>query len=638
MSEMESHEAATNAAAGGRFRWLDPLRAAVRAHPALAAIATLVLLAAASALLRSVQVGWVAGPKVFMDELGYERMAQSFAHTGHFALFGKGGLAYSPLYPIVLSPIYRLTSSAQTAYDWAKVLNGILISLSVFPVYAIARFVLPRGRSVGVAAVSLIAPLMLYASFEMSESLAYPLFLVAIWTMLRAIRRPSAGSDALLLAAIVLACAARLQLVVLIPAAITAILVVALLRPQEASSRAQATRRAVSGHWLLFGTVALGLVAFVARTAMNGGNLPLAGRYSVVGTAHASALRVFELFFQHLAELDFAVAVIPFAAALLAGYALVRAGFPRRPLIYAAVAIASTFWLLVETAYDAAAFDATSAHPRHVTGPIDVPRIHERYLIYLVPLFLVALFAALPLLRSKIAPRRHVAIAVVAGALPLLIPFGSVINNTSAVDSFALQPFARIVHGSLVPIPHPTLLIAILSALMAFGYFRASARPLPSLAVSMTIVALLGLTGLELNRQITPISQRAIGLPAHNGWVDRAVGGSSEVSVVGGARVDPTALDETAFWNNSVTRVYYTCSIAFGAGFGEELLTLDRSSGVLSTPSGQISTRYAVVPAAFHASGRVLARDPAGKLVLVAPRGGELSIPAGSRRLLRCTR
>ena len=81
-----------------------------------------------------------------MDELGYERMAQSFAHTGHFSLFGKGGLAYSPLYPIVLSPIYALTSSAATAYEWAKVENAVLISLSVFPVYAIARSVLPRGR------------------------------------------------------------------------------------------------------------------------------------------------------------------------------------------------------------------------------------------------------------------------------------------------------------------------------------------------------------------------------------------------------------------------------------------------------------------------------------------------------------
>ena len=221
---MEAQEVAETRAVPRPRGLRDSLSAAAHEHPALAAAASLVLLAAASALVRSVFVGWVAGPKVFMDEMGYERMAQSFAHTGHFSLFGKAGLAYSPLYPIVLSPIYALTSSAHTAYDWAKIVNGILISLSVFPIYAIARSVLPRRRSVGVAALSLIAPLMLYTSFEMSESLAYPLGCVAIWAMLRALRRPSVLNDATLLAAIVLASAARLQLVAFVPAVVTAIL------------------------------------------------------------------------------------------------------------------------------------------------------------------------------------------------------------------------------------------------------------------------------------------------------------------------------------------------------------------------------------------------------------------------------
>src|SRR5207244_434967 len=139
------------------------------------------------------------------------------------------------------------------------------------------------------------------------------------------------------------------------------------------------------------------------------------------------------------------VGVIPLATGRVAGYWCWQSGCPRLPLIFGAIAVASTFWLLLETAYDAAAFDATSAHPKHSSGLIDVPRIHERYLIYLVPLFLVALVVALPLLRGKVAPRVHIAIAVVAAGLPLTIPFGTVINNTSAVDSFALQPFAKIV-------------------------------------------------------------------------------------------------------------------------------------------------------------------------------------------------
>ncbi len=218
----------------------------LRAHPTAATAFALAGLAAASAVLHVILAREAHGPFVFMDELGYERMALSFARTGHFALFGKGGLAYSPLYPVVLSPIYALTSSMHTAYEWAKVENAVLISLSAFPVYGIARFVLPRGRSIEVAALSLLAPLMLYSGFEMSESLAYPLCLLATWAMLRAVRRPSVRNDALLLAAIVLACAARLQLVVLVPAALTAFLLVALARPEPSEGRLRTIRLSVS--------------------------------------------------------------------------------------------------------------------------------------------------------------------------------------------------------------------------------------------------------------------------------------------------------------------------------------------------------------------------------------------------------
>lgn len=550
-----------------------------------------------------------------MDELGYERMAQSFAHTGHFSLFGKGGLAYSPLYPIVLSPIYALTSSMQTAYEWAKVENAVLISLSVFPIYGIARVVLPRGRSLGVAALSLLAPLMLYSGFEMSESLAYPLCLVAIWTMLRAVSRPSVANDALLLVAIALASAARLQLVVLGAAALTAVLLVGL-----AEGRLRGARRAISEHRLLFGVAVVAVVGALGRASTNGGKLPLAGRYSNVGTAHAGAWRVVEVFFEHLAELDFAVGVIPFAAALVAGYALVRFGFPRRTLMFASVAIGCTFWLLVEVALDAAAFDATSAHPKNRTAFTDLPRIHERYLIYLVPLFLVALFATFGLRRAKLTGIAPFAVAaVVAALLPALVPFGTVINGASAIDSFALQLFGRTRHGQVVPVAHATASILVLSAILAAIFAVAATRQLPPLsAVLLTAVAFFGLSVLEIGKQVTPVGRTALGLPAHHDWVDRVVGTSANVALIGGRAIHIAALRETAFWNASITRVYYTCQPAFGTDFGETRV-----------PAGGVHTRYAVVPAALQVSGRVLARDSNGRLRLVAPAKGLLE-PVGT--------
>jgi len=595
---------------GSRFRWLY---AAAHARPGVAAALALLGLAVVSAVLRAILVGQVHGPFVFMDELGYERLARSFAHTGHFELFGKGGLAYSPLYPIVLSPIYALTSSLLTAYEWAKVENTVLISLSVFPMYGIAHFVLSRGRAIGVAALSLLAPLMLYSGFEMSESLAYPLCLLATWATLRAVRRPNIANDALLLGAVGLATGARIQLVALLPAALTAILLVAIVLPEGGRARVGALRQAVVRHGLLFGTCGVAFVAVLARRAMNGGGLPLAGRYSNVGTAHASPWRVLELAVEHLGELDFAVGVIPFAAALLAGYALYHFGFSRNALVFAAVAVASTAWLLLEVGFDAAAFDATSPHPHPLTALTDLPRIHERYLIYLVPFFLVTLVAVLPLLHSRIPMSRHLAIAAVATALPALIPFGTVINGTRGIDSFALQLFGTTKAGRGVPVTHATTSILLLSGLLAVVYLLAASLRLPPAGtVLVTALAFLVLSTYETGTQLTPIPQKELGIPSHHDWVDRVVGTGGGVSLVGGSAGQVAAVRETAFWNASVTRVYYTCERAFGAGFGEQRLT------------SPIATHYAVVPTSLGVPGRVLSRDPVGKLNLVAPASGTL--------------
>jgi hypothetical protein len=599
-------------------------RAYCRAHSTALTVFVLVGLFAASVALRSIVGAHVHGPFVFMDELGYQQMARSFAHTGHFALLGQRGLAYSPLYPIVLSPIYALTASMQTAYEWAKFENAVLISLSVFPVYAIARSVLPRGRSLVVAGLSLLAPLMLYSGFEMSESLAYPLCLLAFWTMLRAVRRPSTAGDALLLAAIALATAARLQLIVLVPAALTAILLVGLVRPEPALGRLRGAWQAVSAHRLLFGICGAALVVALARAAMNGGNLPLAGRYSNVGTAHASAGRVVALFFQHLAGLDFAVGVIPFLAALLAGWALVRLGWPRQALVFASVATAATFWVVLEVAYDAAAFDATRNLPHARPGFVDLPRIHERYLIYLVPLFLVALLAVFDLRRPAFPRFRHVLIcAVVAALLPALIPFGTVINGTNPAESFSLLVFGRSEHGTTVPVAHATALAVTLSTIPALVYVLAASRLLPP-ATSLVLTALMfvGLSTLELGRQVTPLPRTTTGLPARADWVDRVAGSGGHVSIVSGPGVPMGAVRETTYWNASIARAYYTCQMELGANWNEQRLS--RSSA--------IRTRYAVVPASFGSTtGRILARDPQGRLVLVAPPHGTLTIPANLR-------
>jgi len=294
----------------------------------------LVAIAALSTLIRALIGMQVAAPTVFSDELVYTKLADSIARTGQLALFNERGLSYSPLYPALLSPIYALGASAPTAYSVIKIVNALLISLSVFPTYKIARFVLARRLSLLVAGLSALVPAMLLSSFTMSENLAYPLCLTTVWALLAAIRAPGLAADAVLLVAIVAAIAARLQLVVLFPAALTAAALAALLGRDRGETVISALRRSGREHGLLWAVVAAALVVAGAFALAGGDVLSILGSYSTVGRQGAPNLwRFLDVLVRHVAGLEFAVAVVPFVAALVAAAGTV---------VRAAVVVAAT--------------------------------------------------------------------------------------------------------------------------------------------------------------------------------------------------------------------------------------------------------------------------------------------------------
>jgi hypothetical protein len=562
-----------------------------------------------------------------MDELGYERMAQSFAHTGHFSLFGKQGLAYSPLYPILISPIYRATPSAETAYEWVKALNALLLSLSVFPLYAVARTVLSRRRAVGTAALSLLLPLMFYGDFEMSESLAYPVFLVAVWAALRAIRYPRLANDLLLLGAIVLAVGARLQNVALLPAVLTAVVVIPLARPPDGQSRLRAVRAAFSRHWPLFGICSAFVAFILVKRALNGGALPFAGRYANVGTANARLLDIPELALQHLAELDLALGILPFAGALLATYALVHLGFPRRQLVFGLLAMSVTFWLLLEVAYDAAAFDLPGA-----TGAA-APRIHERYLIYVMPFFLIAFVAALRLARPRVSSRAHLLVAVAAALLPAVIPFSKMISEPVSVDSPGLMIVSMKVNGETRPIAFATTMVVVIGVVLGLAFLYAQLRPRPRVAVVTVAIVLLGLSAdVAASHHISGLTRekKYASMRQEPGWVDAAAGGRV-VTLIGGRGNQALVLPLTAFQNFSIARVYATCGTSFGPDFDERRLMVGRA-GALMDGSAPLRASFVLAPSTLGVRGRVVARRPVTGLELVAPSDGLVRVP----RPIRC--
>jgi hypothetical protein len=250
-----------------------------------------------------------------------------------------------------------------------------------------------------------------------------------------------------------------------------------------------------------------------------------------------------------------------------------------------------------------------------------VPRIHERFLIYVVPLFLVALLATVRL-ATTVSGRAYLAAAGFAALLPAVIPFHTVINNTVSFESIGLQPFARGVRDELVPIPHATLVAVWIGATFALLYVVVRERM--RAIVMLVLIAFILIGGLARTRIESGASYARSRLPDHRDWVDRSTSSGGVVLITG--KGSPVSALETAYANLSIARLYFICRRTFGAEFGEQQVTID-DAGRLRDAAGFITTRYAVVPAGLGVRGRVVSVNAEGRQLLVAPPDGPLSLP-----------
>jgi hypothetical protein len=580
---------------------------------------------AVAALVAHILIGGAYhGPWVFDDELGYRELAQSFATTGHFALFGKRGLTYSPLYPVLLSPLYRFHLSGTEAYQWTKVVNALLMASSLFPIYKISRFVLAPPRAVIATALCALAPLMLYSSLEMSENLGFPIAMFALWAILVAIRSPSWQHDAIVIALCILAVSARLQLVVLLPAAFLAVAVSAALRGGGIRRAAVSTARE---HWLLTAATAGGVllaIAAFAGTAV----LSLTGQYSIQRNLPTPPPgRLAHLIVAHVAGLDLALGVIPFAGTLVATYLWARRR--SRPDVAAFAALAGAFTSLLVVLVSFTAYQQTAGG--------DQPRIHERYLIYVLPFFIIAMVATTAVARSRRMLRIGLLAGVIAGVLPITIPYHSMMNGTIAADTFGLTVFVnRAADGDVMALKSAAL-IAVVYAL-CLGMIYALVRPNTVLLVAAT-AGILVFIGVKVQSLLDVGARAATAhtLPATRNWVD-AAGPTKPVVVLENPRRQrrlDLANAETAFYNLSVSRLYYVCSPLLLDTFGEIKAQID-PRGLVLDGSSPLRATYLVAPRGTGVVGRVVASDLPGGLDLIRPERGVVRVAPSGRAAWRC--
>ncbi len=518
--------------------------AGVRARAvALPAWAWLAVIVVGSAVLRDVLARRMVAPWIMVDELIYSELAKSFAASGHFAVRGVTSSGYGFVYPVLIAPAFKLFSSVPQAYVAAKAIDSVLMSLAAIPAYLLARRVVRPPLALVAAALTVAVPSMVYTGTLMTENVFYPLFLTCALLLVLTLERPSALRVGSLLALSFVAFLARAQAVALVPAILTAPLLLPRVRWREFRLL----------YWIVLGAGGLVMFYEVAR-----GRSPLdaLGAYRAATNSSYSIGTVFRWFVYHVGELDLYVGVAPFAALLYLGCTRER----RTPFVAAALPLA--FWLVLEVA----AFASTQSQ-----------RIEERNMFFVAPLFFIALCVWIE--RGLPRPRATGACALVAAALVGVVPYSGLLNGNASSDTLAFLPLWTL-QDTVTTLDEIGMIAILVGTAFALALLLVPVRY--ALAIPAALFVLYGATlwTIETNPH-GGVQHASLGAlfggtsKSDREWIDHTVGSHTNVSVL----YDSPTMDKFTVWTNeffnrSVHQVAYTGDPTPG-GLPETKATID---------------------------------------------------------------
>jgi glycosyltransferase involved in cell wall biosynthesis len=553
--------------------------------PVWAWLAGLVLL---SAVFRYGLSRRVVAPWIMVDELIYSELAKSFAQTGHFLIRDMHHGAYGVVYPVLIAPAWRMFGSVADAYAAAKVIGSVLMSLTAIPVYFLARRVLAPIPSLLAALLAVAVPSMMYTGTLMTETVFYPLFACVAFALVLALERPTIQRQLVLLALCVLAFLTRSQAIVLIPAVATAPLVLTWFERRRL--------RLLADFKVLYGLLFVAVVAVLAVQLARGRSpYDVLGSYSVTGHATYRPGQVLKWLIYHLSELDLYLGIAPFAALLLLTFVARSLDRPLR--VFLAAALPLTGWLLLEVGAFASALS---------------PRIQERNLFYVAPLFLIALLAWIQ--RGMPRPARAAAIAaVLAAALPATIPYHRLIDTSAESDTLALLPLWWL-QETVVGLN--TIAVVVVVAAVAIALLFLSLSPRYALVLPGVVLLWFAFATERIERFDHGFPKASVGAlyqgitAAKRNWVDAAVGRKADVAFVFSGQ-DPThhpdTLWENEFYNRSIGPVYDLRQPSMG-GLPETPVT-QRADGVLLAAGAPVRHAYVLSEEGVPLAGAVIARD-----------------------------
>jgi hypothetical protein len=581
-----------------------------RVRSSFSAVPTWALLGALFVLSFALRFNWAVrdpAPWIFSDELHYWEPAKAFAYTGRFAIRevpGTGGFGF--VYPVLISPAFLLFEHLPDAYDAVKAINSLLMSLTVFPVYFLARRFAGRGLALTAAALSVAVPGLTYTGNLMVENAFYPL--VAFWLLavVRVFERPTAWRQVLVVVLIAVAALTKVQAVTLVPALVTAIGIVVLLDALE-RGRSGAFGRLLRGaarFWPTWALLAFAVPVVLVRQAARG--LPLRevlGSYAGVLDTDYSVASLAQWALWHVAALDIILGVFPFAAFVLMTLYGLRPTAPRELRILSAVGFGTTFWFLMVVS----AFATTPT----------VTRILERNLFHVMPLFFLAFVAWL----ARGGPRPWWAVApaaLFASTLTLSLPITGFLNGTLTHSTPGLLPIWRWEQKAFSSASiDEVIAVAAIAAATLFVV-------LPRRWLATATVALLACYFAAGSRPVESFTHQA-SVDAFNtirsprDWVDRAVGIKADVASLYWSG-DQFRFWESEIFNRSIGPVWSIPGPYDGLP-GLVHVSIDPSGLIRGTGGTPVDSQYVLVDVDTELAGKLVDTQPGAAMALYETRG-----------------
>ena len=602
---------------------MDRLRAVVAAvekRPFLVVGALVAVVAAAAAYFTTQMTSFEP------DELGYTRIAITMGDTMRpIALDALGRDRLNQLYPLTIAPYYAVWDNV-VAYKAAHVWNAILMASTAIPGYLLAGRVLTRRWGAYLAAALVVAvPWMTLSAVQLTEVAAYPASVWAFLGMHRAVSEPSPGRDAIAILGIGVAAFARLQLIVLLPLFVVAVLwqeIAAVARAPRVGRR-RLLRKALREHRLLVVVAVLGLLVGVPLLASGAlaekfgfyGNT-LSGKVFPAGMGGSAV--------DNAAALAVGLGVVPAAFAVGGWLEAIAGSRDRRVHGFAVLGLVVSVGVLLQVANINVRF----------TGSV----VQERYVMFLGPLLVIGLLVAVE--RSRRLPAAVLAGTIVVAVVVALCNYQSQRTAFWYLVSPGVTTFLDVIGPALGraggwlgwPDASRYLLMAILASAVSVGGALVLMQLERGSALAVAGLLTLAFCAVTTAHAFVRVIHSGIGgaglgegSTANADWIDRALPNGASASLVarqlGGVADARQRWWTTEFWNRSINGAYVFGQPQYTYNSPREI-RVDTVDGQLQTDAARapyIVTSASGVPVGI--AGRQVAASPDRDMVMLHAPG-----------------